>query len=94
VHHVNGVRTDNRNSNLVLCNDAAYHKLLHRRAHALAACGHAGWRICRHCREWDAPENLYVHPRGKYANHRACARAVERLRYAEGRRGRRAAACA
>lgn len=34
VHHVNGNRSDNRNQNLVICQDSNYHRLLHRRARA------------------------------------------------------------
>lgn len=52
VHHVNGDRSDNRPANLVVCQDAAYHKLLHRRQRALKACGNANWHKCRYCKEW------------------------------------------
>jgi hypothetical protein len=31
IHHVNGIKNDNRNENLVICQDNAYHKLLHKR---------------------------------------------------------------
>lgn len=31
VHHINEDRSDNRHSNLVICQDDAYHKLLHKR---------------------------------------------------------------
>jgi hypothetical protein len=31
VHHVNEVRSDNRGSNLVICENQAYHLLLHQR---------------------------------------------------------------
>lgn len=37
VHHFNEIRNDNRNSNLVVCQDRAYHRLLHRRLRALKA---------------------------------------------------------
>src|ERR1700738_3391808 len=57
VHHVNEVKTDNRGENLVVCQDHAYHMLLHQRAAAIAACGHADWRKCAYCHSYDAPAN-------------------------------------
>jgi hypothetical protein len=58
VHHVNHDRADNRPENLVICPDAAYHLLIHRRERALRACGHANWRRCLGCGEYAAPESL------------------------------------
>lgn len=70
VHHVNGVRSDNRPCNLVVCPDAMYHRLLHKRTEALEACGHADWRKCRFCKTWDAPGNLFIN--ASNVHHRAC----------------------
>ena len=36
VHHVNGDRADNRPANLVICQDHAYHMVLHQRMRELA----------------------------------------------------------
>ena len=32
VHHLNGIKSDNSPSNLVICPDQVYHKMLHRRS--------------------------------------------------------------
>lgn len=58
VHHVNGMRADNRHANLVVCPNHAYHMLLHRRAKALDACGHPDWPKCVLCKKYDSPANL------------------------------------
>ena len=52
IHHVNEDKNDFRNSNLVICQDRAYHKLLHVRLRALRACGHADWRKCVICKQY------------------------------------------
>lgn len=51
VHHVDGDRTNNIQSNLVICQDKGYHKLLHVRARVLRAGGDPNMqRICSRCR--------------------------------------------
>ena len=57
---------------LVICEDQAYHILLHLRTKALAECGHASWRKCSLCGQYDSIENLYVPPRRGSAYHRNC----------------------
>ena len=50
VHHVNGKRDDNRNQNLVVCQDEAYHQLLHRRERVHKAGGNPNTdKICCGC---------------------------------------------
>ena len=77
VHHVNEIRSDNWKENLVICQDCAYHKLLHRRARALKACGHANWRKCRFCKKYDDPENLSISGRTIY--HKECVNEYHKL---------------
>lgn len=75
VHHVDRNRTNNAATNLVICENHAYHLFLHRRMRAYQACGRADWFKCRHCGKWDAPENMYVKERqhdGPLSHHRAC----------------------
>lgn len=71
VHHVNEVKHENRNTNLVICQDHAYHFLLHRRTKAFRACGNPTWRSCTFCHEHDDTANLYVSPSGQIY-HRSC----------------------
>lgn len=82
VHHVNEDKHDNRHGedgvfNLVVCQDRAYHGLLHQRQRALAACGNAAWRKCMYCEKYDAPGKLKVRPR-RGAYHRECENARAR----------------
>lgn len=61
VHHVNYIRTDNTPSNLVICQDQAYHMLLHARTNALRLCGNPSHRICRRCGKYDDISKMVVH---------------------------------
>lgn len=58
VHHVNEIKSDNRNTNLVICENHEYHALLHVRARALRGCGNPNYRKCKFCKEWDDLCNL------------------------------------
>jgi hypothetical protein len=76
VHHVNEIKGDNSPSNLVICPNEAYHRLLHRRAKALDACGHADWKMCPYCGEYSHLELMTS--RGA---HPSCARKAAREAY-------------
>ena len=72
VHHVNQDKQDNRHENLVACQDRTYHKLLHRRARALAECGNPSALRCEICQGYGNQENISV--AGHTTYHRDCAR--------------------
>lgn len=72
IHHFDGNHQNDENKNLVICQDQAYHMLLHRRTRAYRACGHTSWRKCWICQEWDSPEKLYINPNGRDAHHQTC----------------------
>jgi len=77
IHHVNGNHSDNRNINLVICENNNYHKLIHLRKKAFYACGHVNWRRCTYCIKWDNPENLIIY-KNNAARHRECQRKHDR----------------
>ena len=83
VHHWDCDRSNNAPTNLVICPDQAYHRLLHRRMAAMDACGNPDWMPCRFCREHDDPKSLYVAPNGVNAYHRECS-----ATYARGHRAK------
>lgn len=90
VHHIDGNRANNRNDNLLVCNQG-YHRLLHQRMDALAACGHAGWRKCYHCGLYSDPQRMV--PRGDASGatptyyHRECENEYNRKRHALKKQG-------
>jgi hypothetical protein len=73
VHHLDLDRGNNAPSNLVICPDQAYHRLLHRRMAALEACGNPNWMPCRLCKRYADPADLYVAPNSVNAYHRSCS---------------------
>jgi hypothetical protein len=91
IHHVNGIKTDNRPSNLVICQDRAYHLLLHMRTRVLRAGGNPNTdRLCSKCKTLHSISEFYVrrtqashHPPGTLTNVcRDCLRSNLRKRYA------------
>lgn len=79
-HHIDGNKSNNKNSNLVLCDSVAYHRLLHRRKRALDACGNARWRKCKYCHQHDDPEKMYFNKSSRCFIHRSCNAEHQRLR--------------
>lgn len=71
VHHIDQNPSNNHPSNLVICPNEAYHKLLHQRQRAFDASGHYHWRRCTLCKQYDDPANDMWISRKK-AHHRAC----------------------
>lgn len=61
VHHVDGNKKNNFSSNLVICPDQAYHKLIHQREAALKESGDANNLKCKFCKQYDRPENLRIY---------------------------------
>lgn len=61
VHHVDGDPLNNWPYNLVICQDQAYHRLLHKRTNAYNACGHADWLKCKFCGQYDDPAHLRIY---------------------------------
>lgn len=80
VHHVDGNKTNNDNSNLIICPNRAYHRLLHLRTAALNACGNPQWRLCIFRHKHDAIDRMIVHCES-YA-HIECRRLKARQAYA------------
>ena len=83
IHHIDEVRTHNATTNLVICQDRAYHMLVHQRTRALRACGNANFRKCQFCKFYGDPLKMRVN--GKGFSHWSCYRAFMRTYYANNR---------
>jgi hypothetical protein len=73
IHHVNEKRNDNHNGNFVICQNIAYHMILHKRIKALKISGHADWEKCQFCGEYDDTSNIF-HSKYGQKYHRECKR--------------------
>jgi HNH endonuclease len=58
IHHLNGDARDNKPQNLVVCENQAYHLLLHARQRAFIACGNANFKRCKRCKEYSDPVTM------------------------------------
>lgn len=90
VHHVNGIRNDDRKENLVICENKGYHAIIHARMIAHKNCGNAAWRRCWICQKYDSLDNYYISGNGT-VEHRKCknkyrwkARKRQKRRIADG----------
>ena len=81
VHHIDSIGLNNKNKNLIVCENQAYHSLIHKRERALQQCGNANWIKCGYCGEWDNKKNLYIRPNGKTGFHRKCQNGYKRRKY-------------
>lgn len=87
VHHVNRNPSDNRPQNLVVCENGAYHMLLHRRQRAIEATGNPNALKCSHCQKWSTPSDPEIRtttcgPQNPSvrAFHRSCANEYQNQR--------------
>ncbi len=72
-HHMDNNKSNNSNKNLVICNDAGYHMLLHSRAMAKGATGDVNSKQCHFCKEWDSLENIILDkPHHTVGIHKKC----------------------
>ena len=69
IHHANGIKDDNRNANLVICENHEYHHELHVRRRAVLAGFPAHWRRCMNCTQYDDPLRMLSYLRACF--HRA-----------------------
>ena len=83
VHHVDENRRNSVNTNLVICQDRAYHQLLHVRTRAFRACGNADWLSCNFCHEYDDPKALMGSKPHRVRFHKQCRLEYQRRRRAE-----------
>ena len=71
VHHYNGHNQSNK-YDLIICENRSYHRLLDARGIALMECGHADWRKCKYCHQYDGPAKLRINEKGRSAYHNTC----------------------
>lgn len=79
IHHFDEIPSNDKNENLVICENNTYHRLLHQRKRAYDACGHTNWKKCHICKEYDEVENLYMSPnKNSSAYHKRCKKKYQR----------------
>jgi hypothetical protein len=81
VHHFDENRKNNANANLVICQDRAYHMLLHQRQRAFKSCGNPNFRKCFLCATYE--DSSKMRKSGKGFTHTSCYQEYMRNYYAK-----------
>ncbi len=77
VHHVDGVRDNNANRNLVICQDRRYHHLLHRRTKVVRAGGNPNTHgLCGECHGLFLISELWLRKTGNEYRCRSCQQLI------------------
>jgi len=79
VHHFDQDKKNDKSSNLVICENAKYHGMLHTRQEAYHKCRVANWRKCSFCQKYDTIKNLYISPNNRSVYHQNCKNKYVRL---------------
>ena len=68
IHHHKNVENDRE---IVICENQAYHMLLHQRKRAYNACGNANYNKCPYCKQYDDPNNMILRDESHFC-HKEC----------------------
>jgi hypothetical protein len=79
LHHIDENPANNEKSNLVICQNQAYHMFIHQRLRTHKECGNVHWMKCKYCKKYDSKENLYIQS-SNTACHRSCHALFEKNR--------------
>ena len=78
VHHIDGNKLNNSKENLLVCQDQAYHMLMHQRQRAMDESGNPNYRKCKFCKKYDDPSSLSANGTSNY--HKKCRNSYLQLR--------------
>ncbi len=86
IHHVDGDYRNNANTNLVICQDVAFHKLLHHRTKVIRAGGDPNTqKFCRDCSAVRSLADFNVMRANKSTGRQSVCRSCQRIREHHGR---------
>ena len=82
VHHINGIKDDNRNCNLLICQNDNYHKRLHARIRRLEDTQSFNLKRCTKCKEIKSLTNFHLNKNnwdGHVERCQACTNQIQKV---------------